>query len=210
MKLQQKPIAVRCPQCGRAMKTPFSPVVTDREAVLSDSFFSAMCKCGYRAAVTAPCLYYDAHRSALLYLLPGTDAQPLHVDAYPEVAGFRKRIVGTVPQLREKIRLLEFGLDDRAVELAKLAVVGWVSARRSARVHAAYFAELDEASHRIGFYLSAADDAPALYRARTDVYDAACEIAASLPEPDGFCRIDLRWAAHTLANRPQSKRSEET
>ena len=205
MKFRQKNHTVRCPRCGRAMKTPFSPVVTDRAAVLSDGFFTAVCKCGFRAAVSAPCLYFDARRRAMLYLLPG-DVRSVTTAAldrsYPETAGFQKRIVTSVPQLREKIRLLEFGLDDRAIELTKLAVAGWASDRRSARVRAAYFAELDEAERRISFYLYADDAAaPMTYRARSELYDASCGIASSLPLPGGFCRIDMRWAAYMLAHR---------
>lgn len=210
MKFQQKTYTLRCPQCSRAMKTPFTPIVTDREAVLTDAFFTAACKCGCRAAVSAPCLYYDERRGAMLYLLPEASAQAWRADtltrAFPEVAGYQKRIVTSVPQLREKIRLLEFGLDDRAVEMAKLAVAGWAAARRAAHVRDVYFAELDEAERRISFYLyTDRSAAPMLYRARSEVYDASRDIAATLPQPSDFCRIDMRWAAHTLVHFRETK-----
>lgn len=209
---EKKVFAGCCPKCGGQLKTPFTPLIDvqthpeQRERVLSGTFFAGKCrKCGYTGEIMAPCLYFDACRRAMIYLIPDYAEAEWRDSAlekcYPETGAFTKRVVSSVPQLKEKIQLLEAGLDDRIVELAKLAVAGWASKRQRRRIREAYFAELDEAENRICFYLYTADDPePILYRARIDIYEASRAVAEAAPAGTAFRNIDLRWAAYTLAD----------
>ena len=62
----------------------------------------------------------------MIYLVPGAKQESLNdaeaENRYPELGGVTKRLAADLNELKEKILIFENGLDDRAVELTKLAM----------------------------------------------------------------------------------------
>lgn len=203
-----------CPNCGKPLQTMFVPSVNSRrnakarEQILSDEFFHCSCKqCGYRGNILARCLYHDETHGFMVYLMPEfsgsrlIDAQVEH--EFPEMADVPRRVVTGINRMKEKILLLEAGLNDRAVELSKLAVSGLVAQRHNGKIREVYFSEMDEENDRIGFtFFMENESEPIQYRTRAEVYRISQEIVnkhlQAHPE-NGFCNIDIRWASRVLA-----------
>lgn len=154
----------------------------------------------------------------MVYLVPEFDGKrfinPRIERAYPEVQHLTRRVVTGINRMKEKILLFESGLDDRAVELAKLALVGVIARRRTVKIQEVYFNELDETEDRIGFtFLTGSDNEPVKYRTRAEIYHVSKEIAedymSNHPE-EGFEHIDLRWAARVIGEYRSAARDEAT
>lgn len=214
MMSETKNEAIICPKCGKAMQTAFEPTVNVRrnpkvrDLIMSDEFFNCKCKhCGYKGSVLARCLYHDELRGFMVYLMPDF-SEPCLFDeqierAYPEMANVPRRVVSNINRMKEKILLFESRIDDRAVELSKLAIAGMISRKASRKLQEAYFNELDEKQNLIGFtFFAEGEPEPVEYRTRAEIYHVSREIAQKYldnhPE-QGFSNIDLRWAAKALA-----------
>lgn len=108
-----------CPSCGDVAQ---APVVTSvnavdspelKERILSGDLFIWTCPhCGHRQLRKFPLVYTDPSENILICL---TD-QPLAAD---DLQGYTGRLVNTVGELIEKIKIFDVGLDDVAVELCK-------------------------------------------------------------------------------------------
>jgi hypothetical protein len=144
-----RPQPIVCTACGTtnietvAMSLHGSRVPEIVESIVAGTFqcyTCANCGLGYRA--DGPLIYVDFETKRWIGEFPRTmergwaslEQQPMDVfrqsliDLAPaflraEADGFTVRAVFGLDALAEKIRLLEAGLDDRAVEVAKLAVV---------------------------------------------------------------------------------------
>ena len=214
---------VRCPKCGKTMRTIFTPIVNGtkspklREKILSKEFFRCTCKkCGHRAMLLTRCLYVDEQRGFMVYLMPEFDGSRL-MDAkverlYPEMRHMTRRVVTGINRLKEKILLFESGLDDQAIELSKLALVGVIARRRTVNIQEVYFNELNEKDDRIGFtFFTGSDNEPVNYRTRAEIYQASREVAEdhrAHHSSEGFENIDLRWAAQVIAEYRSAEQEE--
>ncbi|TCO54809.1 CpXC motif protein [Actinocrispum wychmicini] len=144
-----RPQTITCTACGTAnvetvaMSLHGSRVPEIVESIVAGTFqcfTCAGCGIGYRA--DGPLIYVDFDRKRWIGEFPSTmerawanlEQQPMDVfrqsliDLAPaflraEADGFTVRAVFGLDALAEKIRLLDAGLDDRAVEVAKLAIL---------------------------------------------------------------------------------------
>ena len=90
-----------------------------RAKVQDLSCFRVKCpNCGETALVLHPCLYHDMSGQFMVWLWPEEGEAPKA--EFDPLAGYTLRIVDSMNAFREKINLLERGLDDRAVEIMKL------------------------------------------------------------------------------------------
>jgi hypothetical protein len=138
-----------CTVCGHvnvetvAMSLHGSRVPEIVESIVAGTFQCYTCGgCGVEYRADGPVIYVDFERKRWIGEFPGTmerawasvEQQPMDVfrqsliDLAPaflraEADGFTVRAVFGLAALAEKIRLLEAGLDDRAVEVAKLAII---------------------------------------------------------------------------------------
>jgi hypothetical protein len=215
---------IRCSRCGKTMRTSFRPVVSVtrspklREKVLNKELFRCSCsKCGQRGMLLHRFLYVDEKKGFMVYLVPEFEERQL-VDrrieqAYPELRHMTRRIVTNISRMREKIMLLEAGLDDQAVELAKLVMVGVVSKRRAVNIQEVYFNELNEEKGIVGFtFFLGTDNEPVTFRTRSEIYQMAKEIVADYRTnhpSEGFERVDIRWASRVLAEYRSALENEE-
>ena len=107
---------------------------------MNEEIFMFSCdECKKKAVIAFPCLINDMEKSFLIWLLADytpeqkqklddelkniakTENEKNFTDAYV------KRIVSSINELKEKIMLIDEGLDDRVVEVLKLLCVNEVS-----------------------------------------------------------------------------------
>ena len=200
---------VVCPCCGKKTEAQVYPIVNIkrspelREKVLDESLFRVKCSaCGKQFRLITRCLYHDEERNFMIYLIPGFRGRKLETgdlsQEYPEFSASACRVVSTLNQLKEKILLMESGVDDRAIEVAKLAVSGIVAQKYEKRIQSAYFCRLNEENDRIGFtFFLDGEEQSVFYQTHSEVYTRAQEIAEEFPIR-GFVNVDIRWAARAL------------
>ncbi|MGI6260737.1 MAG: CpXC domain-containing protein [Acutalibacteraceae bacterium] len=200
---------IACPCCGKEIEASVYPIVNIkrspqlREKILDESLFRSECSvCGKPFRLISRCLYHDEEKNFMVYLIPGFHGKKLETGGisqeYPEFSTAACRVVSNLNQLKEKILLMEFGVDDRAIEIAKLAVSGIVAKKYDKRIQAAYFCRLNEETDRIGFSFFLDGEAqPVFYQTHAEVYRYAKEVAEEFPL-NGFMNVDVRWAARAL------------
>ena len=202
-----------CAQCGTAVNTEMWTsinVTLDqnlRAKVMDESLFEWHCpQCGYRAQLIYPCLYHDMARKFMVYLIPNIEQESLcdpHVEEeFPELNGIKRRLAVNLNALKEKVLIFEAGLDDKAVELTKLALSEVVFKKTKQRVSSGFFCLLDRESNHVGFSFFLEGSVQPYYQAtKVAVYDKAADIASQFAKDDpaaGFIKIDAQWAARVL------------
>ena len=117
-----------CPHCGqKSARTVLTNLNVDknpefRAAVQDLSCFRWVCpNCGVSSLVIDPCLYHDMSNQFMVWLSP--EGRPQEVGGFDPLAGYTLRYVDDLNAFREKINVLERGLDDRAIELMKLLLL---------------------------------------------------------------------------------------
>ena len=152
--------------------------------------------CGNVAALNHDCLYHDVGNEAMvLYVADPAKAEgALAALDCRKPAGYRVRLVATRDELREKAAILRDGLDDRAVEVAKAAVlnkfVGTGQVVKDARAY--YGAIAEDGGIIVEFVASTGALQTTVPR---DVYEG---IASSFTDVQPSV-IDRAWAMNVLA-----------
>ena len=186
----------------RASTRTLSP--QQRAGVLDRTLFVWECpECGTPLVVDAPFLYHDMRRRFLIRYCPQDADEAEFSDAVEragifEGSGYTLRAVESYEELIEKIVIFEHDLDDRVVELCKLALLEelreeqpQMKIRRvliDAKGEEVVAAFIDEDGDV--FALPLPDD---LYNRLYDVCGDVCEEMTG----GGFERVDEKWAADT-------------
>ena len=204
---------VGCPHCGAAVKTEMWPGINAQDSpdlrgrLLDETLFDWTCpECGYRARLLYPCLYHDRDRKFMVYLAPSGNSRELDsVDIsgkFSKLSSVKKRVVTTMPGLKEKILIFESGLSDYAVELVKFALADVMNEKYGKRAENCYFCCADEAEDKIGFsFLFEGESEPVRRSTRLDAYEKSLEIVKSSEIPDqdpGFLTVDSGTARRIL------------
>lgn len=169
-----------------------------RAKVQDLSCFRVQCpNCGETALVLHPCLYHDMSDRFMVWLWPEEGEAPKA--EFDPLAGYTLRVVDSMNAFREKINLLERGLDDRAVEIMKLLLFAQLN--RDLDVVELLFHALDEKTGDFRFVAVLSDGAEQYAAMPGTVYQRLHEdVDAYLYTPGGdFARIDLAWANQVLA-----------
>lgn len=202
--------AVTCPECGSRGRffTPESVNATlspeQRAGVLDRTLFAWECpECGTPLVVDASFLYHDMRRRFLIRYCPQDADEAEFSDAVEragifEGSGYTLRAVESYEELIEKIVIFEHDLDDRVIELCKLALLEELREEQpqmkicrvliDARGEEIVAAFIDEDGDV--FALPLPDD---LYNRLYDVCGDVCEEMTG----GGFERVDEKWAADT-------------
>ena len=203
---------VSCPHCGAVVKTQMATGINAgenpelRARVLDETLFDWECPdCGYQAQLVYPCLYHDKIKNFMIYVVPnGCDCALESVDVnetFPQLSGVTKRVVTSLIGLKEKILIFEAGLNDDAVELVKLALVGVAAKKYGQTVTGGYFCFVDEPDNRImfSFFLQDAKE-PVQQGTRMDVYHKSFEIVKNVgaDAEDDFIAVDSVTAEKIL------------
>ena len=125
---------VACPGCGKELEfTLWQSINTEtenaREDIISGKLFDICCPdCGYKARVQYPMLFNDLEHNTWIWFYPedrAEEAMPIIEAA--KAQGVRCRLVHSQEALSEKAAIFSIGLDDRIVELMKLAAAAQVN-----------------------------------------------------------------------------------
>ena len=164
-------IRIKCPKCLNPYDVEqWSAVNGDKNPqqklkILNDTLFSASCpKCAKENRLGYPLLYSDPKQNIMIWLVFDDD-EIGHIRSYYKTCKTqsdengktvdkecRLRIVRNTYQLREKIMIADCGLDDKMVELAKLAYAKSTQQANSGEKIAVSFFSSESGNNRIEMY----------------------------------------------------------
>ncbi len=216
-------ITAQCPYCQATIDVPYVDEVnienepTIKEKILSGAFFSYTCPtCGEHLPVVGPLLYHDPTIPTMLYLIPpGFDTSTEKLDEMLELIQniegdktslYQARLVNSVDKLLEKIYIQDAKLDDRIVELVKLAYLKQYGheLQQKGHIHACIFVPAhEERSARIVFIFGDDHDMASVDFSEDHYVFFATEYAKQLDNAstvNKFLTIDEKWAAKFLAD----------
>lgn len=168
-----------------------------RAKVQDLSCFRVQCpNCGETVLAVHPCLYHDMANQFMVWLWPEEGEAP-HAQFDP-LAGYTLRRVDSLNAFREKINVLECGLDDRAVEIMKLLL--FTQLNRDLDVVELLFHALDDRTGELRFVAVLSDGAEQYAAMPGATYQRLREdVEAYLYTPGAdFAVIDMAWASSAL------------
>ena len=124
---------LKCPKCGQAHAWKKYVTINALEKmdmkkkVLRNEIFQFTCeKCEFKAPLTYNSLYADPKKKLMIYLAPVMEtAVEDKLEELNELQrGGVKRLVDNINDLKEKILIVDNHLDDRVIELLKIAYIG--------------------------------------------------------------------------------------
>ena len=198
--------SIVCPNCGECVPIVLHTGIQgdisaeEKEKILQETFFSWKCPaCGCISQLLYPCLYSDRRYGYMLYFLPPGASFPQWEEA-SEQEKVRKRIVSSPEEFREKILIFENGLDDRAVELVKYAMVQVLSRQSGVEIRSGVYLESDPEKDRMDFLFLPEGSEKALRRTtKFTMYEKVREVARQFaPAETGFLRMDQKAAAQIM------------
>lgn len=168
-----------------------------RAQVQDLSCFRVKCpNCGETVLVVHPCLYHDMANQFMVWLWPEEGEAPKA--QFDPLAGYTLRMVDSLNAFREKINILERGLDDRAVEIMKLLL--FTQLDRDLDVVELLFHEWDERTGDFRFVAVLSDGAEQYAAMPGMVYQRLREDVETYLYTSGgdFTKIDMAWAHSAL------------
>lgn len=125
---------VECPACGRAQDVTLVQSIntrTDADAkatLLAGELNVLACACGRTTQLAANMLFHDPDADYYARVCPGGEAQIAEAASLFRAAGAvgRQRIVPSPNALIEKVKILDAGLEDWAIELLKVLLLATV------------------------------------------------------------------------------------
>ena len=149
----------------------------------------------------------------MIYYIPEIEREKITDEAleaeYSDLGDVTRRIVGSFNDLKEKIHIFESGLDDRAIEIAKIALNDVVSKRTGETVTGGYFSKYSLEEGSIGFTFFVGEDNEHLVQTtRIEIYNKSVEIADVYDNDKSsrsFLLINRDWARNALYKYKKSK-----
>ena len=123
-----------CPGCGKEMEFKLwqsinTEVENALEDIISGELFDFVCpECGHKARIQYPMLFSDLEHNAWIWSYPEDDMEGImSIIEAAKAKGVLCRVVHTQEALSEKAAIFKLGLDDKVVELMKLAAAAQVN-----------------------------------------------------------------------------------
>ena len=192
-----------CPHCGKeSERRALTSINIDQNPEMRGKVQDLSCfrwecpNCGVTSLVVDPCLYHDMSNQFMVWLSP-EDRQPENADFEP-LSGYTMRYVSDLNTFREKIAILERGLDDRAVEIMKLIL--FLQIRHDLDVVELLYHELDERTGDLRFVAVLSDGVEQYIAMSGATYQRIAEDVRTRLYARGrtFQKIDLAWAQGAL------------
>ena len=131
----------------------------------------------------------------MVWLAP--DGKKPETGKFDPLAGYTLRYVDDLNTFREKINILERGLDDRAVELMKFIL--FLQLQHDLDVVELVFHDLDERTAEFRFAAVLSDGAEQYIAMPGLTYQRILQdVTERLYTPRDFVKIDTEWAAEAL------------
>ncbi|HET9620312.1 MAG TPA: CpXC domain-containing protein [Kofleriaceae bacterium] len=187
---------VRCPGCDREQECKLIQSVnaeTDAEAkaqLLAGELNVLVCACGRRTQLAATVLYHDPKAAFWCQVCPGGDEAMAQGEAAFRASGTggTQRLVPSLNALVEKVKLLEAGLVDWAIEMNKVLLL---ASRGGADLERVLLFDAIDGDH-VRWVLFA-DDGPRAMASPRAAYARLATRTVSAP-PASELRIDRAWA----------------
>ena len=130
---------IKCPKCSHesemlvweTMDTKTDPQIKDM--IRSGEVFAWRCPhCDNKSLIFYPTLYHQVKEKYLLCYIPGNPSSAVEYmktinenneSGYDFNEEYTKRVVSDINQLREKLMILDEGLDDRILEIMKVFAI---------------------------------------------------------------------------------------
>ena len=192
-----------CPHCkNERERRVLTRINVDREPEMRDkvrdlSCFEWRCPiCGKTSLVIDPCLYHDMSNQFMVWLMP--EEETPDASGFDPLAGYTLRRVDSPNAFREKIAILERGLDDRAVEIMKLLLA--IQLQKSFDIVELLFCDFDERTGALKFVAVLSDGAEQYASMQGETYARiAQDVEERLFSPSrDFLKIDIDWATEAL------------
>ena len=124
-------VSVVCPGCGTAHECKLVQSINartapdDKRRLLAGELNACACACGRRTQLAATVVFHDPDADVLYQVCLGDEAEVAEAeDVMRSVGGAgARRIVPSLNALVEKVKLLDVGLDDRAIEMTKVLLL---------------------------------------------------------------------------------------
>lgn len=134
--MENKKYTITCPECGTSIEVSRPAIINVqnnpeyKDKVLTGELFNEKCpSCGQGLQVVSRITYHDMEKHMMIYFRPITSQEELKTFDYEAIRSaiednfkapnYGIRVVTTVNELMEKIKIAEFGLNDGVIEIAK-------------------------------------------------------------------------------------------
>ena len=134
--MENKTYTIECPGCHKkvSVERPAGINVQNdpeyKAKILTGAFFNEKCPhCGQGLQIVSRIAYHDMEKRLMIYFRPITSKEELKTFDYESIRSaiednfkapnYSIRVVTTVNELMEKIKIAEFGLNDGIIEIAK-------------------------------------------------------------------------------------------
>jgi hypothetical protein len=121
--------SITCPRCKRQQNfTVWESVNVSVDPALKNKLLcgelnkSICAGCGHVTLILYSMLYHDMEKRLMIWFLPGEESLGSARATEKLLPFFKRRIVRSLEELFEKIRIFDLGLDDRVVEMLKANV----------------------------------------------------------------------------------------
>ena len=199
---------ITCPKCGKehdftawdSINTQLDPEF--KEKARSGEIFRFVCPdCQAVTNVMYQCLYHQMEDKVMIYFIPnGPVDEAVRVlkrpmpEGFPEVdLNYMKRIVTGLNDFKEKLKILDEGLDDKVVEIMKFALRGAMAANEPEHEILNMYLDKAPGTGRY-FYVILKDEEPMALQYDQKLYDQIAEEFRSILKADHEVIIDQKWA----------------
>jgi hypothetical protein len=190
-------VSVRCPACGAEQEVRLVQSIITRDdpvakrQLLAGELDVLACACGKRTPLAADLLYADPEHDVLVRVCPGDAAARAEAAELFRAAGATgtQRVVPTLNALIDKIRVIDAGLEDWAIEMTKVLLL----ASDGDFARTLWFERVDRDGEVLHWILVEPDGAARQVASKLEAYARIAARAASRPGPDER-EIDRAWA----------------
>jgi hypothetical protein len=123
-------ISVACPGCGAAHECRLVQSINartapdDKKKLLAGELNVLACACGRRFQLAATVVFHDPDADVLYQVVPDEAEMTKAEELMRAVGGTgARRLLPSLNALVEKVKLLDAGLDDRAIEMTKVLLL---------------------------------------------------------------------------------------
>jgi hypothetical protein len=193
---------VTCPACGeqhdgklvQTINTQTNP--QDKQRLLAGELNVLECACGKRTQLAANLLFHDPDASYYCQVVPGGDRAMDEAAAAFAASGVSGtlRLVPSLNALVEKVKLLDAGLEDWAIEMAKVLLLASISEIDRVLL----FAAIDREAGVLRWVIFDENGrTPEPVASPLAAYEKLVTRTQSKP-PDAELRIDRAWAVEAV------------
>lgn len=203
-----KSMTMECSECGEQLDiTVFQSINTDYSSdivdqIISGKLFNVQCpKCGHTSSIEYDVLYHDIKHRAMIWVLHKYDNNVNELRKSKNLLEYKTtRIVNNMNALREKALCLEYGRDDRVIELCKVfAVYNLLSKQPDFEFNNAFYGLFCKAE-RIFIYDKSGNELSCelteeMYSLVADMY---CKSDLYKDFDDYYAIVDAAWAEEVM------------